>query len=225
MQIPILTGWPLHDEADASKDGLLASRWDEPPSAAGAIDARNVATRREIEDFIEGVYRDRFGATIRCGYPSLMAVCGRDGTLQAALGLRQAADQRLFLEQYLDLPIEALLSARLGVHVHRHQIVEIGSLASRSWRASIRLILATSARLASGRACYGVVTATRELRRNFATFGFAYAGLGPAHAERLPDRGASWGGYFQRDPQILVGAICPAAALLRHRYRQFESLR
>ncbi len=225
MPIPISTGWPLRGEADLSQEDLLACRWDRPPTAAGTADARDATARRAIEDFIEAVYGERFGATIRCGYPAVMAVYGKDESIEAALGLRHAADQDLFLEQYLDLPIEALLSVRLGVRVARHQIVEIGSLASHSWRASIRLILATSARLASGRACYGVVTATRELRRNFAAFGVACAALGPARAERLPDRGACWGRYFQHDPQILVGAIDPAAAALRRRYRHFESLR
>lgn len=72
---------------------------------------------------------------------SPLAVHGPSSPRRAeAVGCRDAATQRLFLEQYTRQPIEALLRERLGVTISREHIVEIGNLACSGARSGLTLV-------------------------------------------------------------------------------------
>jgi Thermostable hemolysin len=171
--------------------------------------------RRRVERFIEEHYHRQFGAVIASHYPTLMSLHAPDGRILAALGLRLAADNRLFLEQYLEQPIDHLVSAAIGETVDRSEIIEIGNLASRSRHATVRLIIAAARHLDTHRYLYAAVTATERLRCIFDSFCFSWTLLGPARAECLPDGGHTWGRYYRHDPQVIVGATGPAVARMR----------
>lgn len=61
--------------------------------------------RVRVEDFIKGIYKDKYGADIKVSYPILMSVRNSAGDILAAVGFRYAADEKLFLEQYTNQPI------------------------------------------------------------------------------------------------------------------------
>ena len=140
------------------------------------------------------------------------------GTIVAALGLRRADEHRLFLEQYFERPIEHIVSQATGATIDRGEIIELGNLAARDRRATMRLIIATAAHLTTLEYRYTVLTATKQLRDTFDAFGLAWTALGPANAQRLADGGRSWGRYYRNDPQVIVGEIAPAIARLRERF-------
>src|SRR3989304_9980709 len=70
--------------------------------------------RGAAEAFIHSHYAQAYGADVRHFLPRLMVLHADDGELLATLGFRRARNDRLFLEQYLDMPVEPQLALKLG---------------------------------------------------------------------------------------------------------------
>ncbi|MFO1089100.1 MAG: thermostable hemolysin [Hyphomicrobiales bacterium] len=167
----------------------------------GANDNRRAAAER----FVANAYRREFATHPGTHYPELLCHWSRNGTLRAACGLRHASGGPLFLEQYLDAPVEAALSEAFGMPVLRRSIVEIGSLASEEPAALFELVGAAAELIVARRGLYGVVTATGSVQRLFRQLSLPTETLGPARPERLPDGGRGWGTYYQHSPMVLAG--------------------
>lgn len=159
--------------------------------------------RAAAEAFIEGVYQRAFGARIERHYPNLVGLPAARGGLAAAAGYRWADEEPLFLEQYLDAPIEQALAVRLDRPVLRAEIVEIGNLASAGAARSVVLFAALVRWLRARGATYAVGVATGRLRTLFAAIGHPLQVLGPADPARLSDGGAAWGDYYAHDPMVV----------------------
>lgn len=170
--------------------------------------------RSRAEAFLEAEYARAFGGRIRAHYPMLMSVRGRDGEVLAAVGFRLASAGPLFLEQYLDEPVEAAIARRLGEPVTRDGVVEIGNLASADPCVSRALFSALAAQLQQLGATYAVATATRQLRRSFERIRFPVTCLAEAEAGRLAQAADDWGTYYACDPQVVVGPISAALPAL-----------
>jgi hypothetical protein len=158
-------------------------------------------------EMIRRRYAQSFGADL---VPSFEAYRGHGTTpCKAALGFRRAAGQRLFLECYLDEPIESLASAALGRQVTRESIVEIGNFAADNALSMIALWGTVSNDLAQD--CdLAVATLTLPLRRMFRRVGIPFQVLGEAEAHRLPPESGSWGAYYDLAPQVCLGEIAKA---------------
>lgn len=180
--------------------------------------------RRRVERFIEDEYRQRFGSVIVSHYPTLMSLQTQDHSILAALGIRQAVADRLFLEQYFDVPIERLLSHTIGKAVRRDDIVEIGNLASSGKVSTARLIVSAALYLSASGSRYAVATATDKLQGMLTSFGFEWFALNLARPDRLPDRGRSWGNYYRCRPQVIMGAVGQTAQRLRKYQLKIELL-
>jgi len=90
---------------------------DPPAGAAPAHPHRTLrvhgpddAGRGAVEDYIRGVYARRFGARLDRFPPQLVSLNAPEGIVAAA-GYRSALEQPLFLERYLDRPVEQMLAA------------------------------------------------------------------------------------------------------------------
>ena len=175
-----------------------------------AITQRFSPTRDRVERFIERTYRRHYGSTIVCHYPTLLSVYDERDHVLAAVGLRLAAEEPLFLEQYLHQPVDALIGSAMDQSVGRDAIVEIGNLTSAGKGASVFLFVALAAYLRQQNLAYAVATGTETLRRSLEMFGVDFWELGIADPNVLPDGGASWGSYYEFDPTIIAGAIRPA---------------
>lgn len=86
-------------------------------------------SRATLEGFIKTIFKRAYGAEIKQFMPRLMSLTDQDCGLLAVCGLRQANSGPLFLEHYMDQPVENLLSERTGLPIRREAIVEIGNLA------------------------------------------------------------------------------------------------
>jgi hypothetical protein len=172
--------------------------------------------RRRVERFLEREFRRAYNASIGEHYPILMSVQDDDGNILGALGFRDAGDEPLFLEQYLDEPIEVAITQAHDTVSSRREIVEVGNLASQATGASIFLFTALTAYLAQQGKKYITVTATDFLHRYFTRLGIDPAILGHADQSRLPDNGSSWGSYYETRPRILAGSIGPSCEKLQH---------
>lgn len=177
---------------------------------------RNATVQRgRVERFIERSFLDRFGSRILDHYPTLLSLQNGDGDVLAAIGIRNASGEPLFLERYFDQPIERVILSATGIAPSRSDILEIGSMASIGRTASARLIAASASYLGTCGCRYAVATATEELRRMLESFGFAWHALGAARPERMPDHGRSWGSYYEQNPEILVGEIRQSSDRMR----------
>jgi hypothetical protein len=153
------------------------------------------------------VYRQRYGARIVHFAPQLIAFQDEIGQWLAAAGYTPAAVAPLFVEQYLDVPIEEAITARVGVPVTRVQVVEAGNLAAVDPGAARNMIVHLAAILHRMQLGWVVLTCTRALLNSFVRLGLAPIALAHANPQRLPDCGKSWGSYYQTDPIVVVADI------------------
>ena len=161
--------------------------------------------RAEIEQFISDVFYQAYGAKIRRFKPCLMSLRDRDNKLIAACGFRSAALEPLFLETYLDQPIEAVLSERAGFPVKRNDIVEVGNLSVTKPGMARCLISAIVTQLHATSKEWAVFTAVPVLRNAFIKMKLNPVILGDADKNRLsPEEQAEWGSYYAQKPQIMA---------------------
>jgi hypothetical protein len=134
-------------------------------------------------------------------------VCG-------VVGFRNAAAEPLFLERYLDKPVELALADQVGGQVARERIVEVGNLDSLSCRAACHLVAALPRILLADGNQWIVFTATSAVRGMIAKFRAPVIELARATRDRLEDAD-EWGRYYDNDPRVVAGylqnGIAPAA--------------
>jgi hypothetical protein len=167
-------------------------------------------------------YRDVLGASVSPAFSSYIHR-GASPENGAALGYRRAGVGRLFLENYLSVPVEEATSAALGRKIERQQIVEIGNFASNNAVAMIELWGEAANDLARGNEV-AVATLTEPLRRMFERIGLQILVLAPARAECLGSDAHQWGGYYDLNPQVCAGMIAEGqraiSAFLQRRCRR-----
>jgi hypothetical protein len=171
---------------------------------------RRTPGRAAVEDFIRGVYRQRYGADVQHFAPMLVSLQDEDGVVVAAAGYRAANIEPLFLERYLDAPIETRLGETSLVAPQRDRIVEVGHLAASRAGQGQRLILLLGPHLARQGFQWVVATLTQELRHLFVRMGIAPMALGVADPALLGDAAESWGSYYDHRPVVLAGQLSVA---------------
>ena len=183
---------------------------------------RNLAPeRRRVEKFISSVFHESYGARISQHYPTLMSIRDSSDKILGALGFRQAGEEKLFLENYIDQSIETEISRIYGSGIARDGIIEIGNMASQGDGAAIFLIPALMAYLQQQGFSHVAFTATSGLYEYFQKIGVDPKVVAPADQSRLVDGGRSWGNYYDSMPQIVVGNVNFAADRL-HRFLGVE---
>jgi hypothetical protein len=163
--------------------------------------------RAEIEGFIAERFRQAYGAQVSHFCAHLLGARDAAGAWQAAAGYTPADSGMLFLEHYLDRPVEVVLSGALGERVPRERIVEVGNLASAARGFGGRFLPALRRHLVERGFAWAVFTATREVRGILQHFAFDARALASAAPSRLPDGGAGWGSYYAHDPSVMAGCL------------------
>jgi hypothetical protein len=165
------------------------------------------AARAGLEAFIAQAFLKSYGAELSHFCDTLLGCRDGDGQWIAALGYSLAADGPLFLEHYLDTPIEQEIGARAGHAVARAQIVEVGNLAAGHPGAQ-RALIVSMTRLLHGHGLHWVAfTATASLLNSFTRLRLKPGVLAEADPRRLPDAGQRWGSYYNSQPQVMFGDI------------------
>lgn len=157
-------------------------------------------------------YLEAFGASPAPSFASYVAA-GREPDRLAALGYRRASEGSVFLESYLDAPVEAEVSRVLGRLIARSAIVEIGNFAADNALIMLELWGAVANDLA-GTSEIAVATLTAPLRRVFARVGIPFVEIAPARPERLGARASEWGSYYRQDPEVCAGEIAKGQAAI-----------
>ncbi len=162
--------------------------------------------RQEIEQFVHDVFAKTYGANVQQFMPQLISLRDEDnGELVAAFGLRKASDEPLFLERYLDAPIETVLSNRFHKAINRNQITEIGNLAVANPRnAGILIANIIQHNLDIG-VEWCVATAHHSLQNGLVKGGRDVYALQAADKSRLSAaEQATWGSYYDNAPQVVA---------------------
>jgi len=162
--------------------------------------------RPTAEAFVRDVFAEHYGAQVSSFAPTL-TLFEQDAQLIAAAGWRSAGDERLFLERYLDAPIEQAVAQLAGQPITRERIVEVGNLATTRQGSSVQVIFLLAEHFYRSGFEWVVFTATRELVRIFTRLGLPLLALAPADPSRLGDEAAAWGSYYDTQPIVVAGRI------------------
>lgn len=163
--------------------------------------------RALFEAFIQQRFRKAHGADIRQFMPELFGVQNSSGQLCAVAGVRRAHLESLFLERYLDDPIEPLISATAERPVPRQDIVEVGNLAASDTGSARLSIIAITYLLAMGGLEWVTFTGNIGLVNSFHRLGLKPVTLCAADPERLGEDRHHWGSYYESKPWVHVGNI------------------
>ncbi|WP_260957735.1 thermostable hemolysin [Pseudomonas citri] len=165
------------------------------------------ARRAEFEAFIRQRFRHVHGADIRHFMPELFGLDDAQGRLCAVAGVRLATQGPLFLERYLDEPIESLVNAAADRPVDREGIVEVGNLAASDTGSARLSIIAITYLLAMGGLEWVAFTGNVGLVNSFHRLGLKPVTLCPADPQRLGEDRHLWGRYYESQPWVHVGNI------------------
>lgn len=163
--------------------------------------------RPELEAFVREKFQRGHGATVSTFMPTLLSFRDASGDLRGVIGLRAAAPAPLYLEQYLEQPIESAIAAATGQRVQRREVVEVGNLAGANCRAAMRMVAALPSYLLSHDYQWIVFTATNAVRGILQGFGAPLVELAQADGSRVADGSDRWGSYYEKDPRVLAGYL------------------
>jgi hypothetical protein len=139
--------------------------------------------------------------------PELFGMSNDAGELCAVAGVRLANEGELFLERYLDEPIDPLISAAADRPVERAGIVEVGNLAASDTGSARMSIIAITYLLAMGGLEWVAFTGNIGLVNSFHRLGLKPVTLCAADPARLGEDRHSWGSYYESKPWVHVGNI------------------
>ena len=159
--------------------------------------------RAELEAFVQAAFARQHGAQVRTFMPVLIGLWAPDGAIAGVAGYRPAAAGPLYLEQYLEHPIET----HLGPGVRRADIGEIGNFACRDCGTARSMMEVLAGFLCSRDHDWAVFTATSQVRRIMAGIGIGLTEVAPAAAECVSLSADDWGRYYATDPRVVVSHV------------------
>jgi Thermostable hemolysin len=159
--------------------------------------------RQDLAAFVQAAFARQHGAQVRTFMPVLIGLWAPDGAIAGVAGYRPAAAGPLYLEQYLQQPIET----RLGPGVRRADIGEIGNFACRDCVTARSMMEVLAEFLFSRDHDWAVFTATRQVRRIMAGIGIGLTELAPAAAACVSLSADDWGRYYATDPRVVVSHV------------------
>ena len=171
--------------------------------------------RQSVEAMIAHDFHVHYQAQISSFMPTLMGLKNDQGSIVAALGLRDPVNGESYVEHYLDVSMEQTLSTALAQSVQRDWLMEIGNFAVTEVGAGRWLITALTAVLASMDKQWAVFTCRPELRNAFKRLGVNLVDLGEAHKTRLPTQDQqAWGRYYDKMPHVMAANVTQSGQAL-----------
>lgn len=168
--------------------------------------------RAQAEAYVAQRYELAFDAHIQQFMPSFLGLV-QQSDIRSLCGIRDASKEALFLEQYLDFPIEEIIQQLSGCQVERKDLIEFGQLASFSKGLSpLHFYLITRQLVAMGYT-WCVCTVTDTLFALFKRLGLDSYDVALADAARV-ENAQQWGRYYQHQPRIIVGNLVESLARL-----------
>ena len=170
------------------------------------------AERLRAEAFVRAVFLRQHRARVGTVAPHLLA-CESGGRLRAVVGWRGGAEGGFFLENYLDQPVEEVLSSAMGLRVPRGDIAEVANLAAASQGAGAWLMRDLGQELAQRGFDWAVFTATLAVQNLLSRVGLGSWRLVDADARRVGVAARDWGDYYANQPVVMACRVAQWVAL------------
>lgn len=167
--------------------------------------------RRQLESSITRKFERVYGAHLSHFLPELLRL-GVSDELGAVVGIRPAGSGALFLEQYLDQPVEQPIARAFKTPVDRAQVIEIGNLAAEVPGMAYALFAVLATVLSRAGYRWVACTATPQVELMLSRMRFSSRTLCNADPARLEEGFADWGDYYASKPRVIVGDVRRAAA-------------
>ncbi|WGI25431.1 thermostable hemolysin [Halomonas alkaliantarctica] len=179
------------------------------PTALATLDwheALNWQETAALQQLIQQRFAQQHNAHIQHFLPRLFGLWQAEQP-QAAVGLRFANSEPLFLECYLDGQAEDILNQRFQQSIARRDIAEIGNLASLRPGLLHQLFICLARQLAAEGVAWLLFTATPEVANGLRRLGLEPQPISPADPHRLGDQLHLWGHYYQHRPWVMAGDL------------------
>lgn len=164
--------------------------------------------RGEVIDYIHRKYAQVYKADIKTFMPHFIRLRNSKGGYRTVMGYRDAGQYPLFLEQYLDVPVEAAIAGKVGDSVDRNLIVEIGNMVENEPGDARWAIISATAFLRQAGFRWVVFTGVGRMRNAFRRFGLEPIELAKADPTRLSaEEHARWGSYYENGPTVFFSDI------------------
>jgi hypothetical protein len=167
--------------------------------------------RQAVETSIMRKFERAYGAHLTHFLPDLLRL-DVAGELGAVAGIRAARGGALFLEQYLDRPVEQAVARAFMTPVDRDGTVEIGNLAANVPGLAYSLFAALATTLSAAGYRWVVCTATPQVALMLSRMGFSAQAICPADPSLLESDSTEWGEYYTTRPRVMAGDVQLAAA-------------
>lgn len=163
--------------------------------------------RADAEAFVAHVYERKFNARLQTFMPTILGFFDGDNHLRACLGIRRAATETLFVEQYLTAPAETFIASETALNVPRTDLLEVGGFASHHPGDARQVIRFLAPRLKAAGIHWVIFSATRQIHNAFQRMGLTPVALAQANKDRLQPDGTDWGTYYDAHPHVLLGDV------------------
>ncbi len=160
-----------------------------------------------LQKYIQDEYQREFNAVIPHFLPYILGLYRADGGLIGACGLNPAITGALYLERYLDKPVEQVASSKLNKRISRDGLVEIGNFACAESGNARTMFAALCRLLYENQLEYVVFTGTHKLRNVFHHLHLVPEELAAALPEHIGTEAQTWGSYYLSSPSVMVGDL------------------
>jgi hypothetical protein len=178
------------------------------------LDSKDSEKRLLVEAYVHDKFNESYAANVQHFLPYFLTLKCNDN-ICSVVGFRLAESGPLYLEKYLQHPIEQEIGMRFNTAIQRESVIEIGNLVS-TWRGSSQLlfILLTDLLMRINRE-WVVFTATKDVEHLLQKMHFTLIPLGEASKNMLGDEKDQWGSYYQDKPRLILGHIPSAMSRLK----------
>lgn len=166
--------------------------------------------RGRVEERIRQGYGLHFGACIT-GFMPRFACYQHQSGATGVIGVRRAADERLFLERYLVRPVEDTIRDVAGRTVSRDAIAEVGQFVVDEPRIAADFFRDLVSLLIGQGFDWVCFTGTHKIRAILRRIGFNGMSVARGDAGAAAECGNDWGSYYENEPVVIVGKLADPA--------------
>ncbi len=174
---------------------------------------RGSRDRQQLEAYISNKYESVHKAVLTEFLPLLLTM-ETEGEVDAVVGLSLGGRQAMFLEQYLDGPIEQKIAYFEKRPVDRNSIVEIGNLAIANRGTGLLMFIVVAMMMSEAGYNWMAFTATQQVSRLIHRLGFEPRILADANSGSLVENAECWGSYYDQNPRVMIGSLNKATVLV-----------
>ncbi len=196
---------------------MLQPNTSSPPDLACMAYRQSAGGMFEIVDR-NSVLRMVLEARIRSGFGTHFRACVAEYMPRFAyyqhlhggtgvIGMRDASEESLYLESYLDSPVDEVIQRAADCAVSRAQIVEVGQFVVDDRGIVQDFFEDLVPFLASQGFEWVCFTGTDRIRAVLNRVGFSGLPVAAANQELVRNKPDRWGTYYEHDPVVIIGKL------------------